>query len=217
MTPFEIDDSFAPSERELLTDLLVGERRMDDPVVVSARRNPRFARRLEQLLEAQAQLERSGRAVTQALAEPPHAFDLEVQRAARRQLGVEPPRAANASRRSFSIVVALAAALALLVGWLATRPTAERDDVRLSAQSVLEVAADFSSMRWDGECGKLWFQVRVFDEAGNELERSELLKVSEWRPARVSSYPRRITARLMLVNSYEAGSERAASTVERTR
>ncbi len=217
MTPFEIDDSFAPSERELLTDVLAGDRRQDDPLVVSARRSPRFARRLQQLLEAQAQLERSHGAVASALAEPAQAFDLDVQRVARRQLGLEPAPSARPKRRWFPLALALAAALALLVGWLATRPSVEREDVRLSAQSVLEVAADFSAVRWDGESGKLWFQVRVFDEAGKELERSELLKTNEWRPARASSYPRRITARLMLVNSYEAGSERAASTVERAR
>lgn len=214
MTPFEIDGSFAPSERELLTDVLAGDRRKDDPLVVSARRSPRFARRLEQLLEAQAQLERSHREAESALAEPAQPFDLEVQRVARRRLGLGP---APSTRRWFVLALAVAAAVALLVGWLVTRPPAPRDDIRLSAQNVLEVAADFASIRWSGESGKLWFQVRVFDESGNELERSELLKTNEWRPTRAGSYPRRITARLMLVNSYEAGSERAASTVERTR
>ncbi len=214
MKPEDSDSFSAPQERELLVRALTDTPSSGPARAAEAALSPASARRLEELRAVQRQIDLAREAERHAAQTETTALDAKVSEMARRQLAgrrSEGPR--PRTWRAWALVAACVVAAATV--WL-LRGSPPPVDVRLRGESTLQVEPEFASVAWKGDAGKLWFQVRVFDAEGRELERSTLLKANEWRPARAAQYPGVVTVRLWIVNSLQEGQERAAASVTRS-
>lgn len=178
--------SASEAGRDLVRDVVLGDRRRDDPDVLAAlAKDPALAAELDELLAVQRTLDDAGSAEQAALDEaartqaPPIDTGAILRQLAARQRG---------AHWSASVwLIAAAAALLLALAWWSQRgpdaPPRTPNSVLGQGTEILSFAreGDALTLRWRGTLRPGdYHRARVLDAAGAELLRADRLRTDAW-------------------------------------
>lgn len=173
-------------DRDLVRDVVLGDRRRDDPDVLAAlAADPTLEAELDELLAIQRTLDDAGSAEQAALDDAARTQAPPIDTGAiLRRLATRPPR--RRLTPSFWLVTAAAALLLALLWWNERSPVAPPRAPGAVLGEGTEIVAvtragDALTVRWRGTLRPGdYHRARVLDEAGAELLRVDRLRTDAW-------------------------------------